>query len=192
MSEEGVAWPCYVDFLSTFVFVLMLFLASTVYIVSGAIDQTLKQKRMTAISDEMKRHGILNAIEGTRIRITLIDKVTFPLNKSTLGETGKRNLREYGALAADPQFKRVVVEGHADKIEVKGDEFGNWKLSVERALAVLQFLYLCDDCGFDKNQLRSKLVLRGEGDLGAKELRADERLVGRAGDRRVDIVLDTE
>jgi hypothetical protein len=33
-------------------------------------------------------------------------------------------------------------------------------------------------------------VLRGEGDIGATNLVGDEMKTGRAGDRRVDIVLD--
>ena len=110
--------------------------------------------------------------------------------ESTLDEAGKRYLREIGGRVTHQGLRRVIVEGHADKTEVKHDEFGNWRYSVERALTVLRFLYLCDDCGFDKNDLRSKLVLRGEGDLDAHTLAAPERLVGRPDDRRVDIVLD--
>jgi flagellar motor protein MotB len=192
MADEDVAWPSYVDFLSAFVFVLMLFLASTVYIVSGAIDEASRRERVVVLSDGLTGLGIKNVVEETKLRIPLSNKVTFALNNATLNETAKQYLREVGKQAADSRFRRVIVEGYADKIPVKGDEFGNWRLSVDRSLAVLRFLYVCDGCGFDRTLLRSKLVLRGEGDLDAQALTAGERGRGRPEDRRVDVVLDTE
>jgi flagellar motor protein MotB len=192
MADEDVAWPSYVDFLSAFVFVLMLFLASTVYIVSGAIDEASKREHVAGLSDDLIRLGIQNVVEGTKLRIPLSNKVIFALNNATLNETAKQYLRVVGRQAADPRFRRVIVEGYADKIPVKGDEFGNWRLSVARSLAVLRFLYVCDGCTFDRQLLRSKLVLRGEGDLDAQVLTPGQRGTGRPEDRRVDVVLDTE
>ena len=38
-SQEGVAWPSYVDFLSTFTFVLIIFLGSLIYLMAQGIRQ---------------------------------------------------------------------------------------------------------------------------------------------------------
>ncbi len=76
----------------------------------------------------------------------------------------------------------IVVLGTADAVKFQNDPFGNRSLSAKRALAVLQYLYNCQDCGYDE-VLRNKLVLLGEGDVKA---------TGKpdASDRRVDLVID--
>lgn len=193
MFDENVASPSFVDVLASFSFVLILFLAVTVVLVSGVIQEHAMRGYLEGVSRGLGESGISNVIEGHKIRISLRDRVTFPINGSTRDANGRAHLRKIGEEVWRHQgFSRLVVQGHADRLPVKNDAFGNWKLSVERALEVLRFLYLCEDCGFDRDAIRTKLILAGEGDLDSAALGGKERASGRPLDRRVDLVLDFE
>src|SRR5687767_4431339 len=125
-DDAGVAWPSYVDFLSSFVFILMLFLASTVYVVFGAIQEHLVQEEVTATGAALARSGIANTVEGKRIRISLKNKVTFAPEETILNATARSYLRNVGTqIGTVNGYRRIIVEGYADKLAVRNDEFGN-------------------------------------------------------------------
>jgi flagellar motor protein MotB len=87
--------------------------------------------------------------------------------------------------------QKIVVEGYADRDPVLvtrdgrrvEDPFGNLNLSVERALSVLRFLYECSGCGYDLNEVRPQLALKGDGDTDANKKETLNT------DRRVDILV---
>lgn len=187
-TDENVGWPSYVDFLSTFIFLLILFIGSLVFQVSGVMAQQKMKRDVGRVASEIK---VPNYIRQNKIFIPLADQVKFESNSAVLNDDAQKRLRAVGQQIAracsDPQVycKRVVVEGHADRVPVKNDpRFGNWKLSANRALNVLEFFYGCNDCGYGE-QIRSRLTLSGEGDIGATR-----SFAGSSEDRRVDVILE--
>jgi flagellar motor protein MotB len=193
LSDENVGWPSYVDFLSTFLFILVLFVAWSVNLMAGVEKERKIHNELTKIQKDFQKKGFEAVIEGHKLRIPLRNKVIFSLNKSDLDDDARRHLQEAGRMiAAYPDVRRIIVSGYADKIQPRHDPFFNWRVSVERAETVLHFLYSCTECEYRPEDIRPKLVLRGEGDLDARLLKLQEQQTGEAGDRRVDIILDTD
>jgi chemotaxis protein MotB len=190
-TDENVGWPSYVDFLASFIFLLILFIGSLVFQVSGVIEQRKKTQTLKHISELMGKAGIANSVRQNKILIPLDQQVTFPSNSSMIDSSARDHLRNVGLQIAkacsDPQVRcrRILVEGHADNVPVKNDpEFGNWKLSANRALEVLRFFYRCRNCGYGE-EVPARLALSGQGAVDAKNSTS-----GNVSDRRVDVILD--
>lgn len=193
LPDENVGWPSYVDFLASFAFILIFFVVWSVNLMTGAEREREIHAHLEAIKTTFTNAGFEAVIEGHKLRIPLRNKVSFQLNDYRLDDTARKNLRHAGYLiASNPNIRRVIVYGYADKVQPRHDQFFNWQLSVNRAMEVLRYLYLCDDCGYRPEDIRPKLVLRGDGDLDAKALQGIEAQRGDAGDRRVDIILDQD
>jgi flagellar motor protein MotB len=191
LTDENIGWPSYVDFLASFAFVLILFVTWSVNLIAGVERERVIRADLERMQGDFNSAGFEAVIEGTKLRIPLGNKVVFVLSKADLDDIAKTHLREAGRMiAANPDVRRIVVMGYADKVRPTRDEFFNWKVSVDRAEAVLRFLYLCTDCGYRPEDVRPKLVLHGEGDLDSRQLGVAEQLTGEPSDRRVDIVLD--
>ncbi|MCU1285322.1 MAG: hypothetical protein JWO13_1672 [Acidobacteriales bacterium] len=181
--DENVAWPSYVDFLSTFVFILILFIGCLVFFISDVQDRANRQKRLDEISKTLKDQGIANVVDGERIVLSLRGKVQFEKKESILDEKGRDYLRLAGQrIAKLPRAERIVVQGFADADKCPNDEFCNWQYSASRALEVLKFMYKCQNCGYGQD-IKQKLVLAGDGDISAAK-------VALGSDRRVDVILD--
>lgn len=189
-ADESVGWPSYVDFLSTFIFLLILFIGSLVFQVSGVIEQRTKTRRLKEISSMMGSSGVPNSVLQNKIFIPLERQVNFAPGKAILDEPAKEHLRlvalQITQACSDQHIRcrRIIVEGHADRTPFKNNPFGNWELSAYRAVQVLQFFYNCTTCGFEP-KIRTLLVLSGQGDVDATG-----SIKGDAADRRVDVILD--
>jgi flagellar motor protein MotB len=181
-ADENVGWPSYVDFLSTFVFVLIVFIGSILYLLSGDIHQRLMEQRILPVVTGLTTSGIANYREGNKIILPLKSKVDFDTNRVDIRPEHHRYLRQIGRFFADPAVQRIVILGFADSQPCRNDPFCNWDLSARRAQEVLKFFYLCSDCGFNRDEIRRKLTLTGEGNVGSSKAGPE--------DRRVDIVLD--
>ena len=48
-TDENVGWPGYVDFLCTFVFILILFIGSLLFLLSGDIRQRAINRKITPV-----------------------------------------------------------------------------------------------------------------------------------------------
>ena len=82
--EFGIAWPSYVDFLTSFIFVLLLLVGALLYLASGDIEEQEFRLRMTAYSEQLKAKGIANYVEGTKQIISLKNKVVIPTGHADL------------------------------------------------------------------------------------------------------------
>jgi outer membrane protein OmpA-like peptidoglycan-associated protein len=192
-AEENVGWPSYVDFLSTFAFILMLFIGSTVYLISDVERRELVAQRMEGLRTTLAASGFHPSAEGNMLRVPLSGKVAFEPLKSTLNATAESNLRIAGKeIGTYHGVQKIVVQGYADRDPVRitlaggrkaDDPFGNLNISVQRALSVLQFFYDCSDCGYNVSDIRPRLALRGEGDTDANKKQTLNS------DRRVDILI---
>jgi flagellar motor protein MotB len=184
-ADESVGWPSYVDFLSTFSFVLFIFIGSLLFLMYGQLGDRIFAAKVKHYIETLKGQGIEVSVEGRKIKFDLRREVDFANNSAALEERHKRYLRRVGqALPKGLQTAgncKVVVVGKADASKFKDDPFGNWSLSAKRALNVLQFLYDCPDCGYGP-EMRKYLVLLGEGDVESRKPGVD--------DRRVDLEID--
>jgi len=182
MYDEGVAWPSYVDFLSTFTFVLIIFVGSLLYLLSGDIRQRAMDRVIGPYMTGLTRAGITNYREGNKVILPLKGKVDFDTNAANIKPEHVHYLREIGSQLSSPDAKRIVILGFADSQPCRSDPFCNWQLSALRAEEVLKFFYLCSDCGYGQDVQR-KLILRGEGNLSSG-------LLPSALDRRVDVIIE--
>ncbi len=184
MNEEGIAWPSFVDFLSTFIFVLFLFIGSMLYLQAGDIETSEFLQGSKDLREGLDAEGIESYIRGRTVVIPLKNQVKFEINQSTLTAEHKAFLRKIGARLRDAiKCRRIVVVGYADATPFKNDPFGNWRLSSARAQNVLEFFHTCEDCGF-AGEIKQKLVLSGEGATGSSSTVPDQAA------RRVDIIID--
>jgi flagellar motor protein MotB len=186
LTDETIAWPSYVDFLSTFAFVLLLFMGGLSYLLTGALASRQFKRQIAYYRNKLKHAGISSWIEGRQLHINMENQLSFVSGKANIEPKYIPALRTVGHLIAEAPGppRRIVVAGYADRQPFAGDPFGNWNLSARRAEAVVKFFYLCQDCGY-KTDIRSKLVLIGEGDTSA-----DQEVKNNALDRRVDVILD--
>ena len=197
LNDENIGWPSYVDFMTSFAFVLIMFVAWSVNLIAGVEREQAIHESLERIQRKFAKAGFEAVIEGHKLKIPLTNKIVFVLNKADLDEDSKKHLQEAGRLIADElaiehNVNWIIVKGYSDKVKAKNDEFFNWTLSVNRAEAVLKFLYSCTDCNYKPEDIRPKLVLYGAGDLESTALKGVDQSKGVAGDRRVDIILDED
>ncbi|MCB0998723.1 MAG: flagellar motor protein MotB [Acidimicrobiales bacterium] len=159
--------------------------------VEHAIQEQLKEEAQEALGE---LQGLGEAIEDAAAAEGLGDSIAFRFdgrgliltvtNSGVLFDSGKSDLKLAGqvvlqtmvpALQAIPN--KIRIEGHTDSV---GDEYDNYELSADRALAVLRFLSL--QGGFDE---RIELAGRGEWDPIADNATEE----GRAQNRRVEIIV---
>jgi flagellar motor protein MotB len=187
-----------VDFLSTFIFILIIFIGSLLYILSGDIGYRSFRETVARAQSELNRAHIDNWVEGRKLYISLRDQVVFetgcpdpvrPDCTRVLSDENVSHLRRVASIvAANDGWSRIVIEGRADATPYRDpqtgmvDDFGNFALSSRRAMQVLQFFYNCSDCGYELDVVRSRLVLSG---LGSKSGTGADK-----SERRVDLVLD--
>ena len=187
-AEENVGWPGYVDFLSTFVFVLIIFIGSLLYLLSGGIGRHITDGFIAPVQRGLVGAGVTVVREGDKLVIPMSrEGIQYKTNEWELNSRRRQFLREIGHYFSAKGIRRIVVDGRADSQGCESDPFCNWEYSVKRSREVLKFLYTCTDCGYGEasGNVRRLLVLSGEGDVGASSSHK-----GDARDRRVDIVLD--
>jgi flagellar motor protein MotB len=184
-TDENVGWPGYVDFLSTFVFVLIIFIGSLLYLLSGDIVKRTIDGFIDPIEAELTKGGITSVREENKVIIPLSGKVEFATNQVLIRAEQERFLRQVAPTFGMPGIQRIIVRGHADSQKCP-DPFCNWEISARRAQEVLKFFYNCTECGYGTSieTVRRLLVLSGEGDTSSAVKGASSR------ERRVDIILD--
>ncbi len=180
-EQEGTVWPAYVDFLSTFVFVLIVFIGSLLFLLSGDIQKGVMDGLVNPVEADCKSAGLPCSRDGSKIVVPLTGKVEFGTNQVRVQKPQEDFLRQVGKLFERPGIKRIVVKGTADMQRCKSDPFCNWDISARRALEVIKFYYDCIDCGYGE-KVKKLLVLSGEGDTSSTGVTSS--------DRRVDIILD--
>jgi len=150
-------WPVYSDLALSVVLVFLLFLLSQfVFNYRLQISQNLERLRIreqqAAIEEGIGRvEGVdMVIVDGNVQIITLSADFLFPTDGTQLKSEGVVLLHDLAALLASRRgaFTRVAVEGHADhrrspRYGRSGDvtqDYGNWRLSSERAVQVVQIL----------------------------------------------------
>ncbi len=200
-SQDAIAWPSYVDFLSTFIFVLIIFLGSLLYLMAQGLRQGQFEHDSARSLPSLLKGGFTATKGRLQITVSLRGKLQFekgcpdPLKScaADMTDTEKLGLRNLARIIGDEHQRctRIVVRGQASSDKYKNpltgevDKFGNFDLSNRRASMVLKYLLVCDECSAQFKAISSKLTLASVGDtLAAKNSPAREE------DRTVDIVID--
>ena len=112
-----------------------------------AADAAWIEDQKKRLADALAKYGagtpaaangveLVKTPEGYAFRVA--GGVLFSSGQNTLSEQGKKTLTE---LAAQLEKRRIRVEGHTDDVPIQRSQWGtNLRLSVERAMAVADFL----------------------------------------------------
>jgi hypothetical protein len=100
LTDENIGWPSYVDFLATFLFILLLFVTWSLSLIAGAEREERIRTALKPIQWAFINKGFESVIEGHKLRIPLRDKVVFAINKSDLDDNARNHLRMAGSLIA--------------------------------------------------------------------------------------------
>lgn len=158
-SQETASsfWPVYSDLALSLVLILVLFLlAQFVFNSRLLVTQDVSRVRTRMLQGSLHRQlektkGVVSIVENGNLQIiTLSADFLFPSDDAHLTGEGAELLQQLGKQFFDNQerFTRVAVEGHADaqgslRFRAAGDnavDLGNWRLSAERAIRVVQLL----------------------------------------------------
>ena len=118
-----------------------------------------------------------------RLIINIDDKISFDSGDATLKKNLLPALKKISKILSQFPEYNIIVEGHTDNIPIKTKRFrNNWHLSVERSLAVLDYLL---DNNSDLDPRRFTTAGYGE----YKPQVPNDTSENRALNRRVDIVV---
>jgi outer membrane protein OmpA-like peptidoglycan-associated protein len=155
-ADEGYNfWPVYSDLALSMLLVLLLFLlAQFVFNSRLLIEQDFARSRVRVLQQSIRRElqnvpGVERIEENGNLQIiTLSADFLFPTDQATLTPQGAQLLGQLSRTIrrAERRYTRVAVEGHADfrpsaEFYRQGDlneDHGNWRLSAERAIQVVQ------------------------------------------------------
>src|SRR5947209_1861455 len=92
-GDESVGWPSYVDFLSTFSFVLFIFIGSLLFLMHGGIGEKAFEEKVAPYVAKLKKEGIEAKVENRKIRFDLRNHVAFATKQATLTSQHEDYLR---------------------------------------------------------------------------------------------------
>lgn len=188
-DEEITAWPSYVDFLLSFCFVLVLALGYMVFISVHGVEGEDFARDATSGEAALKQMGLDPRVDWNEHRVYVplrfvVFDVGCPMKKTgcpqDLPADQQDELRKVAqTLSTRFQASRtILLRGQADR--TKGsDDFTNFRVASERAVAVYKVLLLCAEaCGLNKvNGSLSKVQLDNVGDTQASGTGKEDRTV---------------
>jgi chemotaxis protein MotB len=131
-------------------------------------------------------HGFSSSVKtsieqrGLVIRV-LTDDLLFPSGQATLDSQAYGLLGEIGQLLNIDETHPIDVEGNTDNVPIHSSQFpSNWELSTARAGSVVEFLI---EHGVSPRRLTAT------GNADERPVDSDATAVGRARNRRVEIVM---
>ena len=195
-NDDGLAWPSYVDFLFAFCFILVLSLGYMAFITVRGVEGQDFQREAISGRAALGKMGIAPTIDWDRrtIEIPLTKFIAFdkgcpskPTCAKELSDGEQESLRQLARLFSTEfsSAHTIFLRGQADK-DKGSDDFVNFRLGNDRALAVYKVLFHCAAaCGLndDSGSLR-KVQLANAGDTLAEVGGASKQ------DRTVTIILD--
>jgi chemotaxis protein MotB len=149
-------------------------------------QQTFK-KLQQELNSYSKAHGFGNEVQAVIERQGLVvhvltDKLLFDSGSDTLQSAGLPLLEEISHLLNVDHKHPITVEGNTDNQPIQSSQFpSNWELSTDRATTVVRYLIA-------HGVQDQRLSAAGYADL--HPLASNTTAIGRARNRRVDIVLD--
>jgi chemotaxis protein MotB len=124
-------------------------------------------------------------IKDGKVYVTLEEKLLFKSGSDVVDLKGKEALKTLAKVLNSTSDITVMIEGHTDNVPIKTKQFeDNWDLSTARATSILRIL--TKDDGFDSNRITAS----GKGQF--HPIRTNETAVGRASNRRTEIILSPD
>lgn len=151
-------------------------------VVVSVSDQEMARVRALLAPDLMEGGARIIHNKGQRI-ISLSANLLFAPGSSVLDEEARRVLLAFCRIMRSASIP-IYVEGHTDNLPSIVEGLDNWDISVDRAVAVLEFFV--SEGGLDIN------LLSAYGYAGTKPIAANNSPANRAKNNRVDLVLDYE
>lgn len=135
------------------------------------------------LEEEIRKGDIRLKRFHDRLIINIDDKISFDSGRAALKKNVLPSLNKISKILSQFPEYNIIVEGHTDNVPIKTRRFrNNWHLSVERSLAVLEYL-LKNNPDLDPRRFTS---------AGYSEYRPvvpNDSAENRALNRRVDIVV---
>jgi chemotaxis protein MotB len=148
-------------------------------------EASIKPSAPVSVADnpELGALGIDYTTRGGNPVISIPSDIVFASGKSELTKKGQEALRTVARVLLDDHFRgHFWIEGHTDTDPIKRSKWESHRdLSVERAMAVLQ--YLVEECDVPDYQC----VVAGHGPY--QPLTANDDNAGKARNRRIEIVV---
>ena len=124
-------------------------------------------------------------IRDGKVYVTLLEKLLFKSGSDVVDIKGKEALKSLAKVLKSTSDITVMIEGHTDNVPIKTKQFeDNWDLSTARATSILRVL--TKDNGFDSNRITAS----GKGQF--HPVRTNDTAVGRASNRRTEIILSPD
>ena len=154
---------------------------------ASAAEQTDFERLKRKLDAYSKSHGFSGKVQtlitrqGLVVRV-LTDNLLFSSGSAQLESTGDPLLDEVAGLLKVDRSHPITVEGNTDNVPIHTAQFpSNWELSTARATTVVRYF-------ISHGVTEQRLGAAGYADL--HPVTSNAGAVGRARNRRVDIVLD--
>ena len=148
--------------------------------VLGRLKNTISDALMKYKTDELSV-----AIKDGSVYVSLQEKLLFKSGSDIVDPKGVAALRSLALVLNSTKDINVLIEGHTDNIPIKTMLFkDNWDLSTARATAIVRIL--TKDNGFDPRRITSS------GRSEFRPLNSNDTSVGRAGNRRTEVILSPD
>lgn len=144
-----------------------------------AVVEKLPLAILAAIEQEVGGNAI--AVDPETGDVNLDDRILFAEGQAELKPEGKAFLRDFiptysEVIFSDAVFEeqvvRVVIEGHTSS---QGSDIANRELSLQRALAVTNFIFSEEFDFPNKRRFESKILISGRGEIDANQTIDDPR-----------------
>jgi hypothetical protein len=167
-EDESVAWPSYVDFLSTFAILMILFAGYMAFLLANGVNDTA----FIADTGQQKTiEGTKTTIDANRrqVQINLNDVLQFesgcPLKSqgcAPISDETRHHLQQIARQIESnyPHALTVSVQGRADNAP-GSSPYRNMEVAGDRALRVFEIVDQCQECS---EEFRSKLRIYNVGD----------------------------
>jgi len=120
-------------------------------------------------------------IADGRMVVELASDVLFPSGSANLSKDGQASIKEVAGVLASIPDRKFQVEGHTDNVPIKSLQYpSNWELAAARSITVAKTMV---EAGMPPERISASSY--GEN----KPARTNETLEGRAGNRRIEIVV---
>ncbi|AFZ43910.1 OmpA/MotB domain protein [Halothece sp. PCC 7418] len=174
-NQESGVWLSISDLMSgLLLFFALLFIATQIQLqkYQELIDK-LPIAVVEAIEKEIGNEAL--QVDPKTGDVSLDDQILFTEGSSQLKFEGKQFLNEFipiysGVILSNEDFDqlvvRIIIEGHTSS---KGSEIANRALSLERALAVTNYIF-SDELQFpNKKRFEKKILISGRGEIEANQ-----------------------
>jgi flagellar motor protein MotB len=148
------------------------------------MSELFQVSKRTLSAENLQDIASVELIKDSAVIIVLTSDVLFDSGRAELKMENMQSLRKVAVVIKDTPYV-VNVIGHTDDIPISNDKFSsNWELSTARACVTAKFLI--DETGIAPTRIYAA------GHAEYSPIRSNHSPEGRAGNRRVEIIISKE